>query len=36
MEKEHKHGDSAKGQQETEEHEHEEGSFAEGQTPSDD
>jgi hypothetical protein len=34
MEKEHKHGDFAEGQEETEEHE--EGSFAEGQTPSDD
>ena len=36
MEKEHKHGDFAEGQEGPEEHEHEEGSFAEGQRPSDD
>ena len=40
MEKEHRHGDFAEGQEGPEEHEHEheheEGSFAEGQRPSDD
>ena len=36
MEKEHRHGDFAEGQEEDEEHEHDEGSFAEGQTGSDD
>jgi hypothetical protein len=38
MEKEHRHGDFAEGQEgpEEDEHEHEEGSFAEGQRPSDD
>jgi hypothetical protein len=36
MEKEHRHGDFAEGQEGPQEHEHEEGSFAEGQRPSDD
>jgi len=31
MEKEHKHGDFAEGQEASEEHEHHEGTFAEGQ-----
>jgi hypothetical protein len=31
MEKEHRHGEFAEGQEGSEEHEHEEGSFAEGQ-----
>jgi hypothetical protein len=35
MEKEHKHGDFAEGQEASDEHEHEEGTFAEGQSESD-
>ena len=36
MEKEHRHGDFAEGQEEPEDHDHHTGSFAEGQTKSDD